>query len=374
VRVVHLSTLHRALDVRIFYKECRTLAARGHQVHYLVREPHPATLDGVRFHSCHRPTIRFRPARIGRRLTLVYQQAAALRADFYHFHDPELIPVGLALKRTGARVIYDVHEDAPAEALMLNEGRPLQARGKCWAFSLLESLACRCLDAFVCATPAIARKFPQRRTVTVQNYPLLEEFQPTSGAWGMSFRERPPNVVYAGGISAIRGIREMVVALARLPAALGARLLLAGPVDPPQLRAELERLPGWQYVTYLGQQPRSALGGLLGQARAGLLLYHPGPAHDEALPNKLFEYMAAGLPIVASNFPLWQKLVADAGCGMVTDPRDAERIAAAVRWLLEHPAEAEAMGRRGAAAVRQRYHWESEARKLLDLYDALEHS
>jgi glycosyltransferase involved in cell wall biosynthesis len=371
VRVLHLSTLHRALDVRIFYKECRTLAARGHQVHYLVPDPPPGPLDGVRFHRFERPTIAFRPGRIGARLAAVFRQAAALEADVYHFHDPELIPVGLALKRRGAKVIYDVHEDAPVEALSLNKDRPWHGRLKSWAFGLLECAATRTLDAFVCATPAIARKFPGRRTVTVQNYPVLEEFQ---AAPPRAYYERSPHLVYAGGITAIRGIREMVRALEMVSPTLGARLLLAGEFSPPTLRQEVERLAGWQHVAYLGQQPRTAAVDLLGQARAGLVLFHPERDHVEAMPNKLFELMAAGLPVIASDFPLWRAIVTEAGCGLLVDPLDPAAVAAAVRRLLEHPAEAEAMGRRGAVAARTCYHWGSEGRKLLDLYDTLEQS
>jgi glycosyltransferase involved in cell wall biosynthesis len=84
--------------------------------------------------------------------------------------------------------------------------------------------------------------------------------------------------------------------------------------------------------------------------------------------------MAAGLPVVASDFPLWRKLIASAGCGLIADPLNVEAVAGAVRYLLEHPDEAEAMGRRGADAVRTHYHWEREGQKLLDLYDGLEKS
>ena len=119
VRIVHLSTLHAARDVRIFHKECRTLSAAGYEVHLVVRKPPDETQEGVRFHAIESPD-EGRVRRMAARLRGAYRLARGLRADLYHFHDPELIPIGLLLKRHSARVIYDVHEDAPREALTLN--------------------------------------------------------------------------------------------------------------------------------------------------------------------------------------------------------------------------------------------------------------
>ena len=107
------------------------------------------------------------------------------------------------------------------------------------------------------------------------------------------------------------------------------------------------------------------------QARVGLVLCHPAPNYLEALPNKLFETMAAGVPVVASDFPLWRGLVQGSGCGIVVDPLDASAVARAIRRLLENPEQAEAMGRRGQEAVRMRYNWAGEAEKLLALYRGL---
>jgi glycosyltransferase involved in cell wall biosynthesis len=367
MRIVHLSTQHPPLDVRIFHKECRTLAAAGHEVHLLVGEAPDGTIDGVHFHRLGKPTTPFRPRRIGQRLVGALRQAMALRGQVFHFHDPELILVGLALKQRGARIVYDVHEDAPREARSLNKDRPWNGRFKSWAWSVLESAARWAFDAFVCATPAIARRFPRARTVLVQNFPVLEELV----AAERESADPGAALVYAGGITAIRGAREMVRALEHLPAALPGRLQLAGPVHPPELLLELQGLAGWRRVDYLGTQPRSSVQRLLGRARLGLVVLHPERDHVESMPTKLFEYMAAGLPVVASDFPLWRRIVAGAGCGLLVDPLSPPAVANAIRFLLEHPAEATAMGRRGRDMVCAQYNWQPEARKLLTLYEEL---
>ena len=97
-------------------------------------------------------------------------------------------------------------------------------------------------------------------------------------------------------------------------------------------------------------------------------MFRPAPNNIEAQPNKLFEYMAAGIPVVASDFALWRAIVDDTGCGLLADPCDPNAIATAVAYLLSHDREAEAMGRRGREAVARRYNWSAEEPKLLHLY------
>jgi glycosyltransferase involved in cell wall biosynthesis len=99
------------------------------------------------------------------------------------------------------------------------------------------------------------------------------------------------------------------------------------------------------------------------------VLLHPVPHYRANYPIKLFEYMAAGLPVIAADLPLCREVVETTGCGLVVDPLDPAAIAAAVLWLLEHPAEAAAMGRRGRVAVERSYNWQHEALALLALYE-----
>ena len=372
MRIAHVSIIHIPLDIRIFMKECRTLARAGHDVHLLVPEAPAEVVDGVRLHRLPWPAGGKRFRRTLRLLPEVYRRARAVQADVYHFHDPHLIPVGLALKRVGAAVVYDAHEDSPKQAVSVHSRWPLKGHARRETWRVLEWRAGQRFDAFVAASPTIACRFPPARTVLVRNFALLEEFPALSfdGA-AVPHREREARVVYAGGMATVRSIHEMVDMIGLMPSDFQAQLVLLGEIRRPELEAELRAKPSWAKVDYLGFRPRGEMIDELAKARIGLVLHQPLPNHFEAMPNKLWEYMAAGLPIVASDFPLWRDLFARIGCGLLVDPVDPRSIAGAVEYLLRHPDEAEAMGRRGRGAVEREFNWGSEGERLLELYDHL---
>jgi glycosyltransferase involved in cell wall biosynthesis len=106
----------------------------------------------------------------------------------------------------------------------------------------------------------------------------------------------------------------------------------------------------------------------MGSAAVGMICYLPEPNHTQAYPNKLFEYMAAGLPVIASDFPLWRQIVTEADCGICVDPTDSDQIANAITELMSNPARRLEMGRNGIRAVLSLYNWSTEEQKLIGLY------
>jgi glycosyltransferase involved in cell wall biosynthesis len=362
-RVVHMTSAHGPFDIRIFHKECRTLAAAGYDVHVIARGADNAVHDGITFWGWSDSGPEPRLERMTSTVARVYRRARALRARLYHFHDPDLMPVGLLLARDGACVVYDVHEDLAAAVLdkpwISSRLRPPIA----WLVRMLEPAAADRLCAVIAATPAIEERFSgcgRCEVVTVNNYPHVREF----GRLERSVSTTEAVVCYVGTITTLRGIEVILAAVEQA----GAQLLLAGTFDPPSLFDRVRALPGWSRVEYVGMADRAEVADVLRRATIGVHVLQPGANHFRAQPTKLFEYMSAALPVIVSDFPYWRDIVEGSACGICVDPTRPDAVAGAIRWLATHPDEARQMGENGRRAVRTRYSWEAEGEILVGLY------
>lgn len=366
MHVVHLTSVHTLLDTRIFYKECQSLKQANYKVSLITVSKSDELIDGIQIYGVRKPDKFIK--RIFVTAFQIFQIARKMGADVYHFHDPELIWVGFLLKVLGKKVIYDIHEDLPNQVMhkfyIPYWVRPIVSKGAKSA----ENLAGRVFDALIAATPTIAERFPPTKTVTVLNFPILKELLMPEA---QLYEDRDNLIVYVGVIGLTRGAKEMIEATKILPQSLNAQLILGGSVQPPELQDELKGLAQDKTIKFLGWQSRKEVQNLLGQARIGLVTLHPTQSYLDSYPVKLFEYMAAGIPVVASNFPLWKEIVEKSQCGMLVNPLDPSEIANAIEYLLTHPAEAAEMGKNGQRAVQELFNWEAESKKLIAVYEKL---
>jgi glycosyltransferase involved in cell wall biosynthesis len=297
-------------------------------------------------------------------------KAVQLNADIYHIHDPELLPLALLLRMLRKVVIYDIHEDLP-RTVLYKRYIPATLRPVLMsAVESLENIAARAMTGLIAATPGIADRFRaiNPRTEVVSNFPDITELLSSNGR---NWSERSLSVVYIGGIAEERGIRELLSAMEKVHG-LGASLEIAGWFSDPTIKREVSASPEWKNIVWRGLLDRDGIAELLGTVRAGLTVLHPEQNFLTSQPVKMFEYMACGIPVIASDFPLWRSIIDSARCGILVDPLDTSAIAEAISYLLTHDQEAEAMGKRGRAAVEQRFNWFLEEHKLLAFYESLE--
>lgn len=363
-RIRHLTSVHRVEDTRILRRECASLVEAGHDVALIAGRPPQEPVAGVRVVGVGEPRNRVdRATRIAWR---VFRAARRERADICHFHDPELIWVGLLLTALGHKVVYDVHEDVPLQ-VMNKWWIPRPARGVLAAgVRVAEWVGGRAFAAVVAATPSIAEKFPAAKTVVVQNFPHVEiadrpEPKPVE--------ERAYAFSYVGGLKAVQGAREMPAVVAALPA--GSRAVVAGWFDDEAVERDARAHEGWERIDYLGGVVHERAIEAIRDSVCGIVIDHPISNYLDSYSTKMFEYMACGVPVVASDFPLWVRLVGDADCGVTVDPMTPLAAAAAIEALLKDPDEARRLGANGRRAIKERYHWEAEFRKLDALYPAL---
>lgn len=362
-KICHITTVHPEKDIRIFQKECVSLAQNGFHVTLLVRGKVSDNANNVEIKGIGAlPSNRIRRFLYG--VNAAYKAAMQQNADLYHIHDPELLFVAWRLARKGKKVLYDSHEDMPRQ-IMSKHYIPLCLRPMISSIvEKIENYFVKKISGVIAATPVIENRFRKIncQSVSICNYPSLREFD-LSTDWA----KKEPEVCYVGGIFDVRGGDEMV----RMLPLTNVKLNLAGNYSPKSYREKLSKLEGWNKVNEFGFVNREEIKAILNKSIAGLLLLHPLQSYKDSLPIKMFEYMAAGIPVVASDFPLWRSMIQENECGVCCDPLNITEIAEVINQLYSHPEKARKMGENGRKLVLETLNWEAEEIKLVDFYNRI---
>lgn len=360
LKVVHLTSVHGRYDIRIFRKMLVSTSQKYDAALVVADGQGDETSNEVSIYDVGSPKGRIN--RMTEIVGKVFRKALSLDGSIYHIHDPELIPIGLKLKKKGKKVIFDAHEDLPKQL----RSKPYLNKFLKWSLPVLfeayESYACRKFDAIICATPAIQNKFEKinKQSFAVNNFPILGELENSLG-WDNKVND----ICYVGGMTEIRGLREVIQSLQYLD---NCRLHLVGRFSEPNLEKELKATVQWEKVIEHGFVDRKGVADILSKCKAGIVTFHEVPNHVDAQPNKMFEYMSAGVPVVASNFPLWKDIIEGQDCGICVDPTNPKDIADAVKILLADDELAKQKGENGVNAVKNVFNWKNEEQKLLDIY------
>lgn len=363
--ICFINTVYNSpFEVRMFYKEARTLAAAGYEVVLIVQHDKCEVVDGIQIIPLPKPRNRF--DRATRLCLKAFIYALRQRADLFHLHSPELIPIGLFLKLIRKTVIYDAHE-AYSEKIMSKPyikplWRPLISK----VFSFFERISSKYFNHIIAADRFVAKQFKNRNVTVVANYPELSMTKKVTANKLPLSQKEVTIVIYAGGLTKERGLFQMVKAMEYL-SDLDVELHLLGRFEnaaDEQIVCKIEK------VKYLGFLPLDKVYSHLMVSHIGLVLLQPVPAYLYAGENttKLFEYMANGLAIVASDFSNLKQIVEGNNCGICVDPTSLKDIASAIRLLHRNPQMITEMGEKGRQAVKIEYNWEKESSKLLEVY------
>jgi len=358
--ISHVSIRHTPFDTRIFHKECKTLARNGYQVSFIVPHTADEKVEDIQIISLTKFNSKF--YKVFKNVPATLTKCFNINSDIYHFHDPELIPIGLVLKLKRKRVIYDAHEDHPKDVFEKLWPMPLKIITFIY-FSILEKLASIFFDRIVAATPHIASKYPQRKTTLIRNFSILGLIDKSRK---IGTNKDKLIIIYQGGITKLRGIKQIIEALAKIDD--NVILLLFGKWEVG-FEEECRKLEGWKKIKYLGVVKQEELYGYGKSADIGIINYLSSPNNDDALPNKPFEYMACRLPIIMTNFPHWKEMFND--CALFSNPEDPGDIAKNIQKLVNNPNLRKAMGKKGRALVEAEYNWEKESIKLIEMYKVM---
>lgn len=377
--VIHLSTVHSAEDPRIVYKELSYLAASGWNTAYVCADPHPPSSGGIKIVKVPRSRNRFFRFLIdGPR---AWRTAIRTRPAIIHFHDPELLFwVPWAARRTCAALVFDVHEFY-LESISDKRWIPGAFKGILRiAAGILERTATRRLAGFVVVSERMAELYRRygKPIAVVPNYPKKSLF-PVGGQdpeLPGGYAERRV-IVYVGSLSERRGMDTVLESFALLRARIPeAFLLLIGGFDSAsyeaRFREKVRSLLSREAYEILGKIPHARVYPYLRIADVGV--YLPGSEtrrYRWGEPTKLFEYCAAGLPVVVSDVEAKRSVLSRTLNGILVPPGDSAAAAAAMAKILEDAELAARFSRSGREAFEREFCWESCSHRLTDFYGAV---
>lgn len=374
-KVCHLASKHKMNDMRIFEKECKSLAKGGFEVTLIGFGETPKTemIDGVRCISLHCP-IKNDLELLRKRNKMSLEAALQVDADIYHLHEPELLPVGLKLKKKGKTVIFDSHEfygwqlrdNIHKIKIIKTPAFVMRWFGK--LYMRYEKRVCMKLDAViqVCTMNGMDYFANRcRKSLFIRNLPSIFDY---SRKTPVDFAGKPA-IAMIGGITKERGITQLVKATHQA----GGTLLLAGAFYPKSYESELHQMPEFECVDYKGFLDKDGMVALLEQANIGASTLLNVGQYDkiDTFPTKVYDYMSMELPVVLSNTEYAQRMNDKYHFGICVNPDDDKEIGQAFAWLHAHPEQAKAMGKNGRKAIEADFNWEKESEKLIEFYKGL---
>jgi len=362
-----ITTIHPPWDARVYFRETVALAEAGFKVVFISTWPEdPDRLPNIRWVTTPAPTRRSERLLHGIR---TFRSALRERPRAYHFHDLDFLPWAILLKWVRrVPVVYDCHENYPEEILHNKPWiPPLLRRFLAGAVRRFEAISVRSLHWVIVPVPSLRAKFEAMGAscTTVRNVANL--------------RPRPdlthePGLLYLGSLSESYGLDTLLEVMRQLKArGVTLPLIVTDKFGSPDIQRRIEEATEKEGLP-IRVMPRISANRLDEYARMAniaLATEQPTPERILALPTKLFEYMAYGLPMVVSDLPLTREVVERVGCGILVPPADAGAYVEAILRLLANENLRRDQAEAGFAAVGGEYSWDQEKRQLQALFQGL---
>jgi len=373
MKICMLTTVHRPFDTRIFHKESKSLKKAGHAVTLIAPSDIASknNVDGI-----HVITVKKPDSKILHPITMLRVFIAGLRqdCDVYHCHEPGSLFVCALLKllrRT--KLVYDAHEHYPS---IISENSLFPKYLKQLVNKIVdisEKTLCKFADIIITVNHSLENRYEKIKDVVVLfNVPILDLFNVSN-----SIKEKSV-IISLGNISEKRGFDKLLFSIKKIKQTNpNVKLLIVGKI------LGTNKFSKWvdNYIRTNGLEenielidwiPHSDVVRYIETSVVGIILFQPTHYNNLiGLPNKLFEYMACRIPVIASNFQEIREIVEESNCGILVDPTKIQEISDAILWLLEHPEEAEQMGENGRLAVEETYNWGNMEKRLFKVYEEL---
>lgn len=368
IKVCHMTSVHPAKDGRIFHKECTSLAKAGFDVTLVAAGTTDEVCNGVKIVGVpvEKQSRIHRMLRVGKN---VYKKALENNADIYHFHDPELLPYALKLKKKGKKVIFDSHENVPAD-IRNKKYLPRVVRsflGNLYEF--LERRICKRIDGVISVTPHIVERLRMinPNTSMITNYPIISD-----ACLNQKEDSAEDRFAYIGPIKDLWNVRRIIQCIGKENGRC--KLVLAGPADISYVES-LKLDSGWNHTDFKGKVKPAEVQEIYSHSSGGFALLQPTPNTDGRLGTlgntKLFEIMYAGVPVICTDFKLWKEIVEGNNAGICVNPDDEHEIVEAMHRIVNNPDLAREMGNNGRRAVLEEYNWSSQEKELIKFYESL---
>lgn len=366
-KVCHVISGYIRDNARVYQRQCRSLYNADFEVSILTNDGEPEEyVDGICIFTTN---IYFK-----RRLPILFfakyqflKRAIQIDADIYQLHSPELISLGIALKKLGKIVVYDAHEDLPRHILE-KEWLPNFTRGFISVIvELLMNKALKQYNEIITPHLHVVNKLIgiNKNTSLITNFPMINKDYKCDLN---KYLAREKIMCYTGTVYEYSNQEFILEAMLDFPVL---KYRSVGFISENQL-FKLSKFKSFNRVEFGRLIPFSEMNNFYDSSIFGLVIYdyklNLGDKLGSFGTNKIFEYMEAGIPFICTDYILWKEIVEKYNCGICVEPMNVLQIRNAIDYLLNNPTQAFQMGQNGRNAVLTEYNWEQEEKKYISIF------